>query len=212
MHERSTDQYGYVAFGGNYYWVPGTRRGAVKVLEYAGRLALCLGAECLVEYPLPADGVRNAQFSPPGQPAPRSHARNCKQPTQEEEKRLRALSPSVDAYLTFALKSAGGSRHRFIRELFALSRQTSAGPFIQSVERALRYRITRIETLRRIAQLTLCEGELLLPNPLVDEGFEDREAYRRGHLTDAPDFSAYDGMLDDDKTLDENNRSEDDNG
>ncbi len=26
VHERGTDPYGYVAFGGNYYWVPGTRR------------------------------------------------------------------------------------------------------------------------------------------------------------------------------------------
>lgn len=25
MHPRVTDQYGYVAFGANYYWVPGTR-------------------------------------------------------------------------------------------------------------------------------------------------------------------------------------------
>jgi transposase len=198
LHERDTDQYGYVALGGNYYWVPGTKREPVKVLEYSDRLRLGLGTACLAEYPLPADGVRNAQFSPPGQPAPPGNAHNRRQPTQEEEKRLRALSPSVDAYLTFALKPQGIPRHRFIRELFALSRQLIAPLFVQTVERALHYRIANLETLRRIAQLYLTQGEAHLPSVAVDEGFRDRDAYRQGHLTDAPDFSRYDNMLEND--------------
>ena len=195
LHERDTDQYGYAALGGNFYWVPGTKRETVKVLEYAQRLVLCRGAERLVEYPLPADGVRNAQFSPPGQPAPPGHANNRKRPTQEEEKRLRAIAPGVDAYLTFALKPQGIARHRFIRELFALSRQLTAALFVQTVERALRYRIADFETLRRIAQLYLTQGEANLPSAQVDEGFRERDAYRQGHLTDVPDFSEYDNML-----------------
>jgi hypothetical protein len=198
LHERDTDQYGYVALGGNYYWVPGTKRETVKALEYADRLRLCLGTECVAEYPLPAEGVRNAQFSPPGQPAPPGNANNRKQPTQEEEKRLRTMAPGVDAYLTFALKPQGIPRHRFLRELFVLSREMTASLFIQTVERALRYRIADIATLRRIAQLFLSQGEPLLPNPSVDEDFRDRDAYRQGHLTDAPDFSPYDNMLEDD--------------
>lgn len=197
-HERGTDQYGYVAFGGNFYWVPGTTREPVRVLEYAGRLQLCIGAASVAEYPLPAEDVRNAKFNPPGQPAPPGQPRNCKQPTQEEEKRLRAISPSVDEYLNFALKPQGVVRHRFIRELFALSSQMTATLFIQTVERALRYRIIDVDTLRRIAQLYLNEGEVTLPSPLVDEGFRDRDAYRQGHLTDAPDFSKYDKMLEED--------------
>lgn len=197
LHGRGTDQYGYVAFAGNFYWLPGTARETVKVLEYAAKLQLCVGTECVAEYPLPSEGVRNAKFSPPGQPSPPGHPRNCKQPTQEEEKRLRAVSPGVDAYLSFALKLMGIARHRFIRELFALSRQMTPTLFIRTVERALRYRIADIETLRRIAQLYLVQGEPLLPQPAVDEGFRDRDAYRQGHLTDAPDFSQYDKMLED---------------
>lgn len=193
-HERDTDQYGYIAFGGNFYWVPGSRRQPLKVLEYARRLQLYLGRECVAEYPLPADGVRNAQFSPPGQPAPPS-ANNRKKPTQEEEQRLRALAPAVDAYLTFALKPQGNSRHRFVRQLFAFSRQWAPALFLQAVERALRYRVPDLETLRRIAQLYLRQGEARLPNPSVDADFRDREAYQQGHLTDAPDFTPYDHLL-----------------
>jgi hypothetical protein len=178
--------------------VPGTKLEKVKVLEYDARLQLCKGTECLVEYPLPVDGLHNAQFSPPGLPAPRGNANNRKRPTQEEEKRLRAISAGVDAYLSFALKSDGIPRHRFVRAMFALSRQMSEALFIQTVERALRYRIRSIETLRRIAQLSLIQGESLLPDPSVDEDFRDRDAYRQGHLTDSPDFSAYEHMLEDD--------------
>jgi len=198
LHERGTDQYGYVAFGGNFYWVPGTTREPVRALEYAGRLQLCIGTASVAEYPLPAEGVRNAKFSPPGQPSPPGHPRNCKQPTQEEEKRLRAISPSVDEYLNFALKPQGVARHRFLRELFVLSAQMTVALFIQTVERALRYRIISVDTLRRIAQLYLNQGEVTLPSPPVDEGFRDRDAYRQGHLTDAPDFSKYDKMLEED--------------
>ncbi len=191
LHERATDQYGYVAFGGNFYWVPGTKREWVTVLEYADRLQLCLGAERIAEYQLPADGVHDAQFSPPGQPAPPGNANNRKRPTGEEEKRLRALGASAAAYLDFALKPQGISRHRFIRALFSLSSQMASSLFLKTLERALRYRIVEIGTLRRIAQLLLVQGEPLLPDPPVDGGFRKRDAYIQGHLTDTPDFRTY---------------------
>ncbi len=194
-HERETDQYGYVAFDGNFYWVPGTRREGIKVLEYACRLQLFAGRECVAEYPLPADGVHNAQFSPPGQPAPRNNANNRKKPTVEEEQRLRTIAPVVDAYLTFALNPQGIPRHRFLRQLFALNRQLAPALFIQTIERALRYRITCIDTLRRIAKLYFQPDESSLPYPSVDENFRNRDTYQQGHLTDAPDFTPYDKML-----------------
>ncbi len=86
-------------FDGNYYWVPGTQREDVKVLQYSDRLKIYLARECLAEYPLPAEGVKNKQFSPPDLPAPRYQPKNRRHPTQEEEKRLRALAPEVSSYL-----------------------------------------------------------------------------------------------------------------
>jgi hypothetical protein len=67
--------------------------------------------------------------------------------------------------------------------------------FIQTVERALSYRITSIETLERIALLYLSQGAQTLPCVDVDESFRQRDAYLEGSLTDAPDFSLYDKML-----------------
>ena len=196
LHERETDQYGYAAFGGNYYWVPGTDRDEVKVFEYSDRLKIYQHRQCLVEYRLPADGITNALISPEGLPKPPRQPKNRKRPTQEEEKRLRAISDAVDRYLKFALQ-AGVQRHRFLRELFALSCRMTRSVFIQTIERALRYQITDIDTLQRIARLCVSQDDRPLPGADVDECFRQRDAYQQGSLTDAPDFSLYDKMLED---------------
>ncbi|MBM3273466.1 hypothetical protein FJY94_09605, partial [Candidatus Kaiserbacteria bacterium] len=41
----------YVPFEGNYYWVPGTQRPQVKLLQYADRVKLFLQRVCVAEYP-----------------------------------------------------------------------------------------------------------------------------------------------------------------
>ena len=198
VHHRGTDQYGYAAFAGNYYWVPGTRRDEVKVIEYSDRLEIYLRRQRLAEYRLPPDGVKNEKFSPEGMPKPRYNPKSRTKPTRQEEERLRAMGEAVSAYLDFALKPKGIERHRFVRELFALSRQMSPALFIKTVERGLRYRITGAQVLRRIALLQMGQGEATLPLVQVDETFREREAYLEGRLTDAPDFSAFDKMLEDD--------------
>ena len=70
--------------------------------------------------------------------------------------------------------------------------------FQKSVERALHYQITSLKTVERIARLYVDEDAQILPRVDVDESVCEREAYREGSLTDAPDFSRYDEMLEDD--------------
>jgi transposase len=198
VHERGTDQYGYAAFAGNYYWVPGTGRADVRVLEYADLLKIYQARTCLAQYPLPADGVRNALFSPPGLPQPRHRPNNRKKPTQQEEKRLRAMAESVSAYLDFALKSKGLQRHRFLRKLHALSRKITPALFITSIERAHKYKITDLTTLERITVLQMTQGIQTLPFAEIDEDLRQRDSYQEGRLTDAPDLSIYDPILPED--------------
>ena len=195
IHERPTDQYGYAAFDGNYFWVPGTDRNQVKLLEYGDGLKIYLNRDCVAEYPLPADRVKNQRFSPEGMPPPRYQPKNRKRPTEEEEKRLRAMSPAVGAYLDFVLKGGGIQRHRFVRELFALAGRMPHSVFIQAIERALRYQIASLETVERIALLHMTQDVPSLPCFEVDEAYREREAYLQGDLTDSPDLSIYDQLL-----------------
>lgn len=191
-HERTTDQYGYVAFQGNYYWVPGSRRGDVKALAYADRLRLFDRRQSLIEYSLPPEAVKNERFGPPGEPAPRHQPQNRKRSSELEEQKLRALGPEIAAYLDYALRTPGIQRHRLLRGIWVLSRRLTAKVFALTIARALRYRIVELATLENIAWYCLSLGEERLPDVEVDESFRERPAYLEGSLTDEPDLSIYD--------------------
>jgi transposase len=189
--ERSVDEYGYVAVEANYYWVPGTGRGEVAVLRYDQHIELYQFAQRLMQYPLLPDGVRNQTVRPEGQPVPRDQPRHRPQPSDQEEKRLRALAPAVGAYVDFILATPGLLRHQHLRRLLAVSQRMSPELFVRSVERAHRYRITSLATLEKIVWLQFQSGVGELPQPAIDESFRDRPAYQEGSLTDVPDLSQY---------------------
>ena len=65
-HERGTDEYGYVLFLGNYYWVPGTKQEDVKVLQYADRLKIYRAADPLGRVPAAGRWCQERPFQPRG--------------------------------------------------------------------------------------------------------------------------------------------------
>jgi transposase len=212
-HQRGTDQYGYAAFGANYYWVPGSKREKVKVLEYADHLKIYQHRTCVAQYPLPAEDVKNARFSPEGQPVPRYQPKHRKHGSQHEEQRLRTIGPDVSVYIDYALQTPGIQRHRFLRELFGLSRQVTQQVFIQTLQRALRYRIVQLETLQRIAWFCMSQSDQppadVEADVEVDESYRQRPAYQEGHLTDQPDLSIYDDPVPDEDTGQQESEDED---
>ena len=187
--ERTVDEYGYVAVEGNYYEVPGSGRGNLQVLRYLHHLVLCQDRRPLIEYALPAWGVKNQPFHAPGQP-PRYRPRNRKLSSQEEEKRLRAIDPVIGAYVDFILGTPGLLRHQFLRRLWTFHQRWGAALFRLTIARAHRYHITCLATLERIALLHL--DDTALPDPVVDPELEKRSAYQEGSLTETPDLSRYD--------------------
>lgn len=192
VHTRGTDQYGYVAFKANYYWVPGTDRPNVRVLEYADHLAIYHNRKEVGRYRLPPDGVRNEKIAPVDGPGPTHQPLYRKRPTAKEEQELRKLDEAVDAYLSFAMPKSGQPRHRFVREIFRLHRKTAESVFVQAVARAHRYRITDPRTIENIIVLKLrnSPGMPLLPD--IDPDLQKREAYIEGCFTDEVDLSIYD--------------------
>lgn len=189
--DRGVDHYGFVAVDANYYYVPGTGRDDVKVLRYDDHIKIYRFGQCLIDYELVPDGLRNQIRWPPGGPPPGRQPRHREQPSQEEEKRLRALDPAVGAYVDFLLQTQGLQRHQCLRRLLALSQRMTPELFLRSVQRAHRYRIHCLKTLERIAVLYLKEGVGALPSPAIDESFRERPAYLDGALTDSPDLSRY---------------------
>jgi hypothetical protein len=199
VYQRRTDQYGYAAFDGNFYWIPGTGRHNVKVLRYDDHLRIYHQRKLLGHYDLPAYGVKNEQISPIGQPKPQHKPKYRKKPTAGEEKILRTAAVEIDAYLSFALKEKGAkSKHRFIRQLYGLYKKMARSLLIKTIKRAQKYRITDIKTVESIAVLLIKEGNYDMPSAQIDSEFKNRQAYHEGRFAGDVDLSDYDKMMEDD--------------
>jgi transposase len=198
VHQRRTDQYGYASFDGNFYWIPGTKRYDVKVLQYSDCLKIYHKRKLLGEYQLPPEGVKNKKISPKGQSKPKHQPKYRKKPTAQEERILRATSEQVSAYLNFAVSKGGRQKHRFIRELYSLHKKLAPSLFIKAVKRALKYRITDTKTIERIAILLMTEGNYDVPSVQINQEFRNRESYHDGRFAGDVDLSVYNKMMEDD--------------
>jgi len=194
----SLAEIGYAAVDGNFYWIPGTRRHDVKVLQYAEHLMIYRNRELLGRYRIPADGVKNQRVPPEGQEKPPYMPKNRRKPTTKQESILRAAAKEIDEYLTFTIKNGVKQKHRFIRALYGLYRKMALELFIKTVSRALQYRITDIKTVERIATLQLTVSHVQLPLPQIDRQLEKRDAYIEGYFADDVDLSVYDKITGDD--------------
>ncbi len=194
-HERRTDQYGYISFKGNFFWIPGKRREDVAVLQYTDCIHIYHHRQKLCEYLLPRDDVKNECIKGDGEPPNKPRYR--RKPTAKEEKILRQAAPELNAYLDFALKGMGKPRHRMIRRLYGLYRKCSLPLFIETLQRALTYRITDMDTLERIAVLQLKAEGFDPLTPEVDQTFTHRNIYQEGRFADEVDLSRYDQMMED---------------
>lgn len=193
--ERRTDQYGYISFQSNYYWIPGTKRVDVDVLYYSNCIHIYHNRNKLTEYELPRDGIKNECFKPAGKAAPSYKPAYRKKPTAKEELLLRQAAPVFSDYLDFALKGVGNARHRMIRRLYGLYRKCSLPLMIQTLERALMYRITEMDTLERMVVLKLQAEGFDRLTPEVDLEFSHRETYQEGRFADEIDLSRYDQIM-----------------
>jgi hypothetical protein len=196
VHQRRTDQYGYAAFDGNFYWIPGTGRHNVKVLQYDDHLKIYHQRKLLGHYELAKYGVKNEQISPKGQPKPQHKPKYRKKPTAEEEKILRTAADEINAYLSFALQEKGGkSKHRFIRQLYALYKKMALSLLIKTLSRALKYRISDIKTIESIAGLLIREANYDMPTVVISVEFKNRDVYRQGRFAGYVNLSDYDKLM-----------------
>lgn len=198
-HQREVDQYGYAAFDGNYFWVPGTRRGTVDIIEYSDKIKIYQNREELSEYNLPPFGTKNGKY--PENRKPTFSPRNCKHPTEAEEKRLSALDPCVVGYLELVKQKIGSPviRYRFVRLLFGLSLKVSSSLFVKTIQRAKQYGVTDFDTIERMVAYLMRDDAFETPLFDLDEDFKNRDCYREGQVTDLPDLSKYDRFMDDEQ-------------
>lgn len=190
-HDRGTDQYGYAALDGNFFWVLGEGRGEVKLLEFADKVRIYQNREMLVEYELPPWGVKNKRIKPEG--IPDIKPQNRKHPTEAEERRLTAMGTEMAGYLEVIKKLPLSiiKRNQFIRQLYRLSQKLAPEVFVKVINRAQHYGVTDMETLERMAVYLLRDGpyDSVAAEPEITI---DTDAHPELDVSDLPDLSQYD--------------------
>ena len=190
-HQRGIDQYGYIAFDANYYWIPGKLRGKASVIEYPDRIKIFTDHQPPVEYPLPAWGLRNQKFSPQGARTNPYEPKHIQKPCHEEEAHLRALDSSIGDYLDFVKSHDSGVKQKpkFIRSLYGLWKNTAPELFMATLQRALKYRLADIERVTRILYQLMQQGLYYLPEIALKSDYEEREAYQEGRFSREEDLA-----------------------
>jgi len=194
-HGRSTDRKGYVSLRANYYLVPDAKpHEPMRVIEYPDRVKIFRRHDLVVEYPIVSADARGIKRRPPGAPIVPERPQNEKIPSNDEEQKLRATGATAIRYLDWlaANRERVRCRHRFIRELYGLSRRLAPEILRVSLEQAYIYGIAEIDAIERIASMALRSGSPddawpELPSPNYE--YLERESYREGQFSDEADIS-----------------------
>jgi transposase len=205
-HKRTIDEYGYVAFDGNYYWTPTGSKGEADITQYENKIDIYQKHKKLASYNLPAYTIKNKAFKPEGVKDQVYSPKNIKKGYAEEEKYLRTIAKISGIYIDFIKSEKCGIKQKpkFIRQLYKLSKKLDDTLFIATLERAHKYSICKIAALERIAGDLLKKDTNYTLDFTVSDGFEEREAYRDGKFSAESDLKEYK------KLLDENEETHDD--
>jgi len=196
-HKRTVDPYGYVAFNGNYYWVPEKVKGKLTVIEYEKSICIYHNHKKLVDYELAPWDVKNKQITSEGIAVPSHVPRNRKYGFKEEEKRLRKMGHVCCAYLDYIHSKSCRipQKPRFIRELFRLAKKMSRSLFLNTIERALEYQICSIASIERIAEQLINNEMHELPDIPISNQYENRKEYQAGRFSAETDLKRYKQLM-----------------
>ena len=197
-HKRDIDQYGYIAFNGNFYWIPGKSRGEANIIEYSSYIEIYQKKEMLIKYDLPDWNVKNEKFTPEGVNTNPYEPNNRKKGCREEEKFLRHINCVCCDYLDFikSNKSDVKLKPKFIRNLYNLSKKMTRSLFLECIQRALKYQVTKITAIENIAGQLVKNDFYKLPEPSINNDYENREEYQKGRFSIEVEPDTYKKLLD----------------
>jgi len=200
-HKRNIDQYGYIAFNANYYWVPGKAIGKVSAIEYPDMIKIFPPGQPPIQYPLSETELKNQKFAPEGVNTNPYEPNNIKKTSHEEEKQLRAKGEICCAYLDF-IKSKDcliKQKPKLIRQMYTFSKKIAPALFDATIERALKYRVSNIDTLMRISHQLMKKEFYEVPEIAAANDYENRETYQQGRFSIETELTYYQDLLDEDK-------------
>lgn len=189
QHTRLVDQYGYISFNANFYWIAETVKArSVIVLQYADELRLFDGTHEITRYKTAPDGVVNMTIAPEGcSRLPRFLPNNRKLGCEQEEKVLKELGSVVVNYIAMVYSPQSGIKqcHAFIRGLYHLYRRWGMDLFVKTMERAYLYRVNTLAQLETIAGLLLKEDIVQGGVDIdINDDYQNRKTFQDGRFSE----------------------------
>ncbi|MGD9201089.1 MAG: helix-turn-helix domain-containing protein [Chitinispirillia bacterium] len=188
-HKRLLDQYGYISFEGNFYWIPKTQATILKVIEYAKHIDVYdTNRKKLITHYL-YDELTKKQIREPeyeqGKKRRYAKPKYIKHDSKEEERILREDGTVVNNYIDFVKSKESGipHRHRYIRRLYMLRKKTTPWMFTSALKRALEYKVNDMNQLTNIFSTILRQRLYETPSSQVPSDYKQRDAYIQGRFT-----------------------------
>jgi transposase len=193
QHTRLVDQYGYISFNANFYWIPETVRVRnVTVLQFANELRILDGTHEITRYKTAPEDVVNMTIAPEGcSRLPRFLPNNRKIGCEEEEKILRTLGDVVVQYIDMIHSPQSGIKqcHAFIRSLYRLYRRWGHDLFVKTIERAHSFNVNTLRQLETIAGLLIKEN-IVHGGIDIDstDDYQNRKEFLEGRFSEEQPF------------------------
>jgi hypothetical protein len=205
QHNRLIDEYGYISFDGNFYWIPDSVSvKAVTVLQYTNEIRIMNGTTEITRYTIAPDGSSNVTIEPQGcKKAPRYAPKNRKLGCVQEENVLKDLDDSVKQYLSMIYSKESGVKQcpAFVRKLYLLYRQWGADLFTKTIKRALAYNVNETAVLENIARLLIEEdlAHTIIDTDINNGEYINRKAFQDGRFSDESWFNDPNNTINEDE-------------
>lgn len=194
-HKRIVDQYGYVAFDGNYYWIPeNVKSRSVSIIQFANHIDIYDGIHNkVIQHKLFDELSHNMVLEPKEKKVKKHHntqPNNFKKNNKQEEKKLRECGDIVNTYIDFIKSNESGvaQKYRYINNLYAFMKRTTASLFTNAIQRAYTYKVNEIHQISNIFAEILKQPLHEYPSSQVSLDYKKRDGYINGRFSNENDF------------------------
>lgn len=189
QHTRLIDQYGYISFNANYYWIPETVNSrSVSVFQYADELRILDGIREITRYKIAPDGAVNATIAPEGcNRLPRCLPNNRKLGCEQEEKILKGLDDVAVKYIAMVYSPESGIKqyHAYIRRLYHLYLRWGKDLFVKAIERAYAFQVNTLTQIETIAAILIKEDIVQgVIDMDINDDYQNRKTFQDGRFSE----------------------------
>lgn len=199
IHSRKSDQYGFVSFRANFYYV-GIKYCVIELLEFSKTIKIYRSNKLLWKYDLIASGVKGQQVRPPIVSSKVKTIDKSKKSLRALKSKLQDNDPIIKKFLerSFVMVPTQRLRNTLVRHLEKLYELIPNKIFLETLKKALEHDIFDKPSIDRLISIELLNKSL--PSVNLDNqpktsstisDFKKRDVYQKFEEMPNPDLDKY---------------------